>query len=123
MTKSVKILKLSKLTPEAKEAIYCRLLKKSDYTCNMDLFGKDGRKLTVDVNFFNNDLCVNSFYHNFYFRTEKATKNLRYSTFSAAIRELKKLLNHNMDLQSYSNLRIYCYNKKYDAINIFNIEL
>lgn len=85
---------LNRLKVNTKEKLYCKLLKGRLFA-EVDMIGygyHKGDKLTdVDVKFYNADLCLSSFWDNFYRRTNKAIKSERYKTFGCAIRELKKL--------------------------------
>ena len=125
MAKYVKILKLNKMSAVQKERLYNKLLTDNKYTCELDLF-LDGKKYcSPDIIFYKNDLCVNHFSKNFYYRTQKAINKQRYKNFSIAITQLKKLIkNHYSCNVTTSNLRIYLNsNKSFNKKNIFNIEL
>lgn len=104
----VKGFEFNRLKTETKEKLYNKLLKgkliaevdmielNHKYEYNLD---------RVDVVFTNFDLCLSSFYHNFYRRTLKATKSERYKTFGRVIKELKKLA-YDMGYE-INQLRIY----------------
>ena len=85
---------LNKLNASTKEKLYQKLLNGILFadTDMMDLSGNNRDDLTdIDVRFCQNDLCLNSYYYNFYRRTNKAVKSERYKTFGQAIKQLKKL--------------------------------
>lgn len=104
-TKSFNIKKLSKIT---KEKLYNKLLNCKLYM-RITVYKRDNI-INADVLFRHNDLCVLSFYHNFFFRTEKACKKERYKTFGEAIFNLKRILKeYNMYIQ---NVQIYDKNNK-----------
>ena len=121
--KSVKRLELKRLSSEAKENIYKKLIN-GDYTSEIDIHTKRKIMGSCDVMFagdrhHESDLCVSHFGYNFYFRPERMITGKRYKTFSNAISSLKRIINNNVnELLSISNLRIY-----YRGVNIFNIEL
>lgn len=110
-TKSFNIKKLSKTT---KEKLYNKLLNCKLYM-KITAYKRDDI-INADVLFRHNDLCVSSFYHNFFFRTEKACKKERYKTFGQAMFNLKRILKeHNMYIQ---NVQIY---DKYDSRLLYRI--
>lgn len=123
MDVNVKVLQLNKLSKQAKENIYNKLIE-GDYTAEIDLITHQRKYSGCDVlfakdNHHESDLCVSHFGYNFYFRTNRAVKGYRYKTFGNAISSLKKLIKNRCDIPTYySNLRIY-----YMGTNIFNIEL
>lgn len=84
-TKSFNIKRLSKTT---KEKLYNKLLNRKLYM-EITAYERDNI-INADVLFWDNDLCVSNFYHNFFFRTEKACKGERYKTFGQAMFNLKK---------------------------------
>lgn len=116
----VKSFELNKLKSETKEELYCKLLK-FKLLVEVDMIGCNlhkGDKLTnVDVLFHNTDLCLSSFWYNFYRRTPKAVKSERYKTFGYAIRELKKVA-YDMGYE-IKQLRIY----NLSRIHIYTINI
>lgn len=116
----VKNFEFNRLKTEIKEKLYCKLLKGRLFT-EVDMIGYDyheGDKLTgVDVKFYNDDLCLSSFYYNFYRRTDKAVKSERYKTFGQAIKALK-LLSRGM---GYKINQLKIYNLSYTHIYTINI--
>lgn len=99
-TKSFNIKKLSKAT---KEKLYNKLLNCKLYM-KIVAYKRDDI-INADVLFSRNDLCVSSFYHNFFFRTKKACKGERYKTFGRAMFNLKRILkDYDMYIQ---NVQVY----------------
>ena len=118
----VKEFELNKLESKTKEKLYSKLVSakwNTPYSVEIDLIPiqKDiPRRNQIDLIFKDNDLCVSAFYHNFYFRTDKAIKKERYKTFGNAITALKKLCNKYG--YTVNELRIYKYGE-----HIYTIKL
>ena len=96
MNNFIKGFELNKLNSKTKEKLYNKLISKkwnNPYEVEIDLIPiqKDIPKLNqIDLEFKDNDLCVSSFYHNFYFRTDKAIRRERYKTFGNAITKVMR---------------------------------
>lgn len=121
--KLVKTLQLNKLSSDTKEKIYKNLLT-GKYRAELSFMNKQGNVHSIDVDFDNNDLCINSWSLNFYCRTPKAVKGERYKTLGGAIRALKKLSKTVLSLQPTSDLRIYNTDViGWKHIHLFSIEL
>ncbi len=118
--KSVKTLQLKKLDANAKECIYKKLLK-GDYKAEITVLNKQGKPFSLDIDFMNNDCCINSWSLNFYCRTNKAVKNERYKTLGQAITALKRLFKSNLTCLPCSNLRIYNDSRLFGT-HIFSID-
>ena len=122
MSNFVKEFELNKLKSKTKEKLYSKLVSAKwniPYKVEIDLIPiqKDIPKLNqIDLIFKDNDLCVSSFYYNFYFRTDKAIKKERYKTFGNAIATLKNLCNKYG--YTVNQLRIYKYDKHIYTINV-----
>ena len=129
--KTVKLLDVNKLSHQAKEKIYQKLLS-GFYTAQLTIdVGKDKKDLySIDADFMSNDCCLSSWTLNFYTRTNKAVKGERYKTLSHCLTALKKLAK-NKHINIVSDLRIYKHiNFKYDDglkdwydCHLFSIEL
>lgn len=104
----VKGFEFNKLKTETKEKLYRKLLEGKLFI-EVDMIGynyNEGNKLTdVDVKIYNEDLCLSSFYYNFYRRTDRAVKSERYKTFGQAVKALKQL-SRSMGYK-INQLRIY----------------
>lgn len=105
--KTVRTLQLSKLSKQAKEKVYVKLLKGFyDAQVTIDI-GKDKKNLySIDAEFMNNDCCLSSWTLNFYTRTNKAVKGERYKTLGNCLTALKRLAKDRR-INIVSNLRIY----------------
>lgn len=122
MSNFVKEFELNKLKSKTKEKLYSKLLSAKwniPYKVEIDLIPiqKDIPKLNqIGLLFEGNNLCVYSFYYNFYLKTGKAIKRERYKTFGNAISALKKLC----DKYGYTvnQLRIYKNDKHIYTINV-----
>lgn len=117
--KLVKTLQLKKLNSNTKECIYKKLLN-GDYKAEITVMNKQGKAISLDIDFMNNDCCIN-WSLNFYCRTNKAVKNERYKTLGQAITALKRLFKSKLTCLPSSNLRIYN-NSRLFGTHIFSIE-
>lgn len=107
---------IKKLKASTKEKLYNKLLNCKLYM-KVVLYKVD-RVINADVLFRQNDLCVSSLYHNFFFRTKKACKKERYKTFAQAMFNLKRMIKeYNMYIQ---NVQIY---NKYDTKKLYVITI
>lgn len=117
----IRLLKLNKISMKSKEKMYNNFLNNIDYSFEVSFYDEWNSQRLIDVKFYKNDLCIESFYHNFYMRTPKAVNFKRYKTFSNAIQALKRLFKQCHYYKTSSNLHVYygIANKKH----LFDIEL
>lgn len=115
----VKGFELNKLSKQSKEKLYCKLLD-NKLKAQTYIYYND-KKYRFDIDFANNDLCLNSWTYNYYIRTPKAVKSERYNSFDKAMNALKKVVNKKGI--TFNQLFIYKENKYHFTDHIYTINL